>query len=99
MYTAVTWALDHQKRVLVVTQPYVLGPALRARHADQQRALAAMAQRRFPNDGRVRYVSLGDAVDLGDPTLSFDRMHLTAAGNDRIAQALVEPVVHMAGPR
>jgi len=92
----VTWALDHHKQVLVVTQPYELGPQLRARHADQQRALATMVERRFPGDGRVRYLNLGDVVDLADPTLSFDRMHLTADGNDRIAHALLEPILQMA---
>ncbi len=96
MYAAVTWALERRKHVLVVTQPYVLGTELRARHADQQRALATMVQRRFQNDRRVQYVNLGDVVDLGDPGVSFDQMPLTAAGNDRIAQALVEPVAQMA---
>jgi hypothetical protein len=96
VHTAVAWALDHHTRVLVVTQPYELGAQLRARHADQQRTLAAMLERRFPRDGQVQYLNLGEAVDLSDPTLSFDRMHLTADGNDRIAQALVEPVLQMA---
>ena len=96
MYVAAAWALDHHQQVLVVTQPYELGPQLHARHADQQRAVATMVQQRFPRDVRVRYVNLGEVVDLSDPTLSFDRMHLTAVGNGRIARALLEPVVQMA---
>jgi hypothetical protein len=36
------------------------------------------------------------AVALGDVGLSFDRMHLTKAGNERIADALVGPVIQMA---
>jgi hypothetical protein len=35
-------------------------------------------------------------VDLADPHLSFDRMHLTPAGNARMAAALVAPVLEMA---
>jgi hypothetical protein len=47
----------------------------------------------------VRYVDLGDRVDVGNPQLSFDRMHLTAAGNDQLAGGLVDPVVDMAARR
>ena len=43
--------------------------------------LAAMLQRRFGGDRRVRYVNLGPTVDLSDRALSFDDMHLTAPGN------------------
>ena len=41
----------------------------------------------------------GPAVDLADPAFSYDRMHLTAAGNDAIAGALVEPVLQMAAAK
>jgi lysophospholipase L1-like esterase len=44
----------------------------------------------------VRYVDLGDRVDLRNPRLSFDGMHLTARGNDLLAGGLVDPVVEMA---
>jgi lysophospholipase L1-like esterase len=94
--TAVTWALDHHQQVLVVTQPYALGMQLRARHVDQQRAAATMLAQRFHGDRRLRYVNLGEVVALDDPMLSFDRMHLTPEGNERIANALVEPVIQMA---
>jgi lysophospholipase L1-like esterase len=79
---------------MVVTQPWLA--ALHARHVDQQHELAGMLQRRFANDRRVRYVNLGEVVDVEDPRLSFDRMHLTAAGNARMAAALVAPVLEMA---
>jgi lysophospholipase L1-like esterase len=95
MSTAITWALDRHEQVLVATQPYLLGAQLRARHVDQQRALAAMLAQRFAGDHRVRYVNLGDVVALDDPTWSFDRMHLTKAGNDRIAVALAGTVIQM----
>jgi lysophospholipase L1-like esterase len=47
----------------------------------------------------VRYVNLGDSLDVRDPALSFDGMHLTAAGNARVAAGLVRPVVEMAALR
>jgi hypothetical protein len=96
MLNAVEYAVGAGKQVLVITQPYELGAELRARHQGQQRELASLLTRKFGGDRRVRYVNLGDVVDLGDPALSFDRMHLTAAGNRLIADALVEPVRAMA---
>jgi hypothetical protein len=95
---ATEFARQHDKQVLVVTQPYELGK-VGERHIEQQREMAAMLQRRFGGDPMVRYVNLGTTVDLYDPALSFDRMHLTAEGNRRVARALVEPVVAMAAVR
>jgi hypothetical protein len=47
----------------------------------------------------VKYVDLGPRVDLRDPALSFDHMHLTAVGNERVAEGLVEPVLELAVAR
>ena len=95
---ATEFALQHDKQVLVVTQPYELG-AVGLRHREQQSELAAMLQRRFGTDRRVRYLNLGSSVDLEDPALSFDHMHLTVAGNARLADHLVPPVLEMAAQR
>jgi hypothetical protein len=94
MSSAIEYALARNHQVAVVSQPWF--GTLRARHMDQQHELADMLQRRFANDRRVRYINLGDVVDVADPRLSFDRMHLTAAGNARMAAALVAPVLEMA---
>jgi hypothetical protein len=99
VFEAVQHSLANGKRALVVTQPYEAGAFLRARHMEQQSEMAAMLVRQFGDDPRVAYVNLGDAIDLSDPALSFDRMHLTAAGNARIAESLVPPVVTMAARR
>src|SRR5262249_31049055 len=94
---AVEFALDRGKQVLVVTQPYErFRSGSYTRHIEQQREMTAMLTRRFGGDVRVRHVNLGETVDLEDPTLSFDHMHLTDAGNARIADALVDPVLDMA---
>lgn len=90
--------LARDRKVLFITQPYsTVSEYVRMRHTEQQREAAAMVSRRFPSTGRVAYLNLGDAVDLSDPAQSFDRMHLTAAGNARIAERLVAPVAAMAG--
>ena len=93
---AIEYALGASKQVMFVTQPYEVGPTLHPRHMSQQREVAAMIARKFGGNPRVRYVNLGDAIDLNDEQLSFDHMHLTAEGNARIADRLVEPVVEMA---
>ena len=93
---AVSYAVGQGKQVIVATQPYEFGPVLRARHMEQQGEMRAMLERKFGNNARVRYVNMGDVVDLGDPLLSFDRMHLTAKGNAVVAQAFVAPVIDMA---
>lgn len=83
--------------VLFITQPYErIDEASHTRHVDQQREALAMVRRRFAADPHVGAVDLGEAVDLRDPALSFDGMHLTAEGNARIAARLVEPVMAMA---
>jgi hypothetical protein len=97
--TAIDYALQHHVHVLVVTPPYEVGPTLRARNMEQQSEMAKMVARRFSADSRVAYISLGDYLDLSDPSLSFDRMHLTAEGNRRIAEALVAPAMTMAQHR
>lgn len=92
-------ALVGKRQTLFITQPYADTDFLRARHIEQQREAAAMIQRDFAGDQRVRYVNLGTALDLADESLSFDRMHLTAAGNARLAEQLVAPILDMASRR
>jgi len=89
--TAVEFGLQHDKRMLVVTQPYLLGES-GLRHQDQQQAMVGALRRRFGADRRVGYFNAGTTVDLADASLSYDQMHLTAPGNERVAGALVEPL-------
>jgi lysophospholipase L1-like esterase len=90
MDDAVRHALDRGQRVIVVTQPY-----LSDLHVDQQQALASNLQQRFHDDRRVRYVNLGRLVDLRDPQLAFDGMHLVAPANEKIAHALLPNVLEL----
>ncbi len=96
MSVAVEYALSLGKQVLVVGQPHLEKDQLRERHVAQQLALAEMLRRKFGSDARVKYVDLGDIVDMTDPSKTFDSMHLTAAGNAIAAAALVEPLRVMA---
>jgi len=91
---AVEWSLAHGKRVLFITQPYVSDL-----HVEQQANVAAMLRARFAGEPRVRYVNLGDAIDMRDKTIAYDGVHLIAAGNDTIASKLVDPVLDAANAR
>ena len=82
------------RRVLVIGQPR-MQYGEKERHASQQEALAGMIARDFAGDDRVRYVDMGQVVDLSDNSIAFDGMHLNARGNGMVAAALAEPVRQM----
>lgn len=85
---AVTGARAVGTLVMVATQPYVSD-----RHVEQQSALRRALDTAFAGDRGVVYLDLGRAVDLRDPALAYDGMHLTLAGNRVIAQAFEEPLL------
>ena len=96
MLAAARYAADEGKRVLVVGQPRMKDEHLRRAHERQQRMLEDMIRREFQSEPRVQYVDLGAVVDLSDPAVTFDAMHLNADGNRRIAEALAPHVVALA---
>jgi len=97
---AIELARAEQRQVLVGGQPYLrVSPHVHAKHVAQQKALGDFVSRRFGSDAGVRYIDFGDLVDLENPHMSFDHMHLRTAGNARVAAALVDTVIDMAGRR
>lgn len=90
IYGATELALKKGKRVLIVGEPYITD-----KHMAQQSALENMVRARFANRPQVVYLNLGRVVDLSDPSLCWDGMHLTEEGNRRIAEALVKPVLDL----
>ena len=90
VYVAADHVLHRGKKTIIVTQPYCSD-----KHVEQQRVLVGMLKARFSDYPRFRHVNLGKVVDLHDPTLSYDKLHLTAEGNERIAEHLVQPVLDM----
>jgi hypothetical protein len=94
---AVEFARADGRQVIVGTQPYLaVSRAVHDAHVGQQGELRAMLARRFSTDPDVRYVDFGDRLNLEDPRVSFDHMHLTVAGNQEIASGLVDPVIALA---
>jgi hypothetical protein len=94
---AIDYALAHRQKIIVAAQPRPNVEHVATRHDAQQRALADMLQRRFGGNHDVRYVSLAEAVDLHDPILAPDGMHLNPTGNRTIAEKLVQPVLDILG--
>jgi len=93
MYIAMKYALDRQKRVLMVTQPRSLERP--GDHMEQQERLVAFLKSRFPGNPLLRFTSLIDAVNLADPQLCYDGLHLKPEGNRIIAERLVDPVLEL----
>ena len=87
VHDAVRFALDHHKKVLVATQPYVSDM-----HREQQREMRSMLARRFGAYADVAYADLGEAISLPNPRLAYDGMHLNVEGNAVLAEHLVAPV-------
>lgn len=85
---AVIAARQQRLITFVVSEPYISDT-----HVEQQAAVAQMVARDFGSDPRVRYVNAGTAVDLHDKTLCYDGMHLTAAGNRRVAAFLAPRIL------
>jgi hypothetical protein len=84
---AIDYALARNLRVVVVGQP-MFHAGIQLVLAHQQQTVAAMIRRDFGPDAPVRYINLSSAVDLSNPELTFDSMHLTAAGNAIVGEAL-----------
>jgi hypothetical protein len=52
-----------------------------------------MIAREFQSDPRVAYASLAELLDVSNPDITFDGMHLNPAANAQVADALVEPLL------
>lgn len=93
--TTVVEAVRHARLentlVLVATQPYVSD-----RHVEQQAALGRAITSAFQRDPGVAMVNLGHTIDLQDPALTLDGLHLSVAGNRLLAEAFVAPVLELA---
>jgi GDSL-like Lipase/Acylhydrolase family len=97
MAVAVEYARQRGRQVIVVTQPYLANdPSVRARHMDEQAQMRGMLARKFGADPDVRAVDLGNQVNLEDPTMAFDHVHLTPKGNAQLVDGLAGPVLEIA---
>ena len=47
----------------------------------------------YPSEPRLHYINMGRAVDLADPALCYDGVHLTAKGNRQLAEHLAPEIL------
>lgn len=92
--SAVWYARELGKGVVVGSQPRLIGEGpSRARHTLQQEMLGQMVKRVFGGDNAVTWADLSALVDLHDPDVTFDAMHLSPPANAAVAAALVDYVI------
>ena len=87
MAEAVKFVLDRDKLALVVTQPY-----RSERHREQQTLLSAFLREQFRGAPKLHFANLGPTLNVFDPEITGDTLHLTPLGNRQLAQHLVERV-------
>lgn len=92
MAAAIRWGVERGKTVVVATQPLMPEGRGRELHELQNKMLAGMMANWFGRDPRIVFTDLSSLIDLRQPALTFDAMHLNPEGNDRVAAALVEPI-------
>lgn len=78
---------------IVVTAPYQSDD-----DRERQHRLAEHLTNRFGSDRHVTYLNLGTYVDVSNPAMSSAAGHLTARGNDEIAERLTDPVLQAMRP-
>ena len=96
MNRAVTYARELGLPVLIVNQPYETPFQVHI-----QNALRAMLRDVHGKDPGVRYLDMGYGIDLKDTALTYDGVHLTPAGNAKMASQLLQPALDLlaAAPR
>jgi GDSL-like lipase/acylhydrolase family protein len=93
---AVRFGRARDKAVVVGIQPHLPGGRSVELHRRQREMLAGMLARNFGADTRVILADLFELIDLENPELTFDAMHLSPKGNRLVADALVEPILKAA---
>ena len=90
---AVRFAREKGKAVVVVSQPRLPGPRSFEFHTSQHAMLGSLMSRVFGSDRGVVWADLSNLLNLTDPNVTFDAMHLNPQSNAVVAGALVEPVL------
>ena len=88
MIDTVRAGLQQGSEVVVASPPY-----LSAVHEAQQRSLAEALAREFGREARFRYVDLGRAIDLRDPSRSADGVYPTPDGARMLASRLADTLL------
>ncbi|NDD92014.1 hypothetical protein EBZ37_08020 [bacterium] len=85
-------ALAQGGKVLLLGQP-----CIGAWHEEQQAALFRFWREKYSADPRIGYLDLARELDLKDPQLAPDGMHLSLKGHQKLAPLLVPVLLQMRG--
>jgi hypothetical protein len=97
---AVRYGLSRGNGIIVGSQPRAAGEGhSHEMHGRQQIMLASMIERVFGREPRVLFADFSTRVNLSDPSVTFDAMHLSPLANATVASALVEYVLKVAPTR
>ncbi|HAZ10641.1 MAG TPA: hypothetical protein DCY56_06010 [Candidatus Omnitrophica bacterium] len=87
MRKAVDYALSRNKKVIIITQPYISDT-----HRNQQKSLREMLNKTYAGNSSVAYFDLGDSFHLEDTSFCFDGMHLNIKGCEVMAEYIFERI-------
>ncbi len=90
MKKTIDFALDHKRKVIVITQPYIVNIYVEYQHQEQQEDLKDFIEETYKD--RVQYLNMGKAISLQEPTLAGDGMHLTLKGSETLAGIIAEEI-------
>ena len=90
---AVRFGLARGSAIVVGIQPHLPGGRSVELHRRQRQMLTGMLARHFGAERRVVIADFFELIDLENPEITFDAMHLKPEGNRIVAAALVEPIV------
>lgn len=87
MRKAIDYALSRNKKVIIITQPY-----LSDTHRNQQKALREILSKTYAGNSSVAYFDLGDSLRPEDTSFCFDGMHLNIEGCKIMAEYIFEKI-------
>jgi hypothetical protein len=90
MADTVRYVLERGLPIVVASPPFVT-----ARHAAQQRSLAAFLTQTFATEPRFLYLDLGSAINLTHPAESPDGIHRTVVGNHEVGQPIALGILRL----
>lgn len=86
MKKAIDFALANNKKVIVVTSPF-----LNERHRAQQKALKEMLDKTYGKN--IFYINKGNALSIKNEGLFYDGWHMSEKGCEIMAELLAEEIV------
>jgi hypothetical protein len=92
MKKAIDFALRRDKKIIVITPPYLWEESEEGRFKAQQASLKGMLDKEYSRNDNVLYINLGESLSLKDERLSYDGLHLTAEGCQEMTAIITKKI-------